>query len=148
MTTTSHSASANPATVALFLAWLVALTATLGALFVGEVMGRTPCLLCWYQRIAMFPMTLMLGVAFYTGDLGVRRYALPIAFLGAVAALWHSLLYSGIVAEAIQPCSQHGPSCTGADQLLFGRVPLPLLSLAAFIVIIVLQLIPAKKPSP
>ena len=48
----------------LFIAWLVALAATLGALFIGEIMGQVPCQLCWYQRIAMFPLALILGVAF------------------------------------------------------------------------------------
>ena len=57
MQNTSHQ------TNALYLAWLIALTATLGALFIGEVMGRTPCVLCWYQRIAMFPLALILGLA-------------------------------------------------------------------------------------
>ena len=62
MQNTSHQ------TNALYLAWLIALTATVGALFIGEVMGRTPCVLCWYQRIAMFPLALILGLAFWFWD--------------------------------------------------------------------------------
>ena len=62
---------------ALIGAWLIALVSTLGALFLGEVMGRTPCVLCWYQRIAMFPLAVVLGIACYLSDLNVRRYALP-----------------------------------------------------------------------
>ena len=46
----------------LFVAWLIALLATAGALFLGEVMGMVPCVLCWYQRIAMFPLVLVLGL--------------------------------------------------------------------------------------
>jgi disulfide bond formation protein DsbB len=60
----------------LFLAWLVALAATAGALFLGEVMGKTPCVLCWYQRIAMFPLVLVLGVGLFDGDARSARYAL------------------------------------------------------------------------
>ena len=115
-----------------FLAWLVALVATLGALFIGEVMGRTPCLLCWYQRIAMFPLALVLGIAFGDHDARVGRYAVPIALIGAAVAFWHSLVYAGIVPEAVQPCSRGGPSCSGASMTLFWIVPIPLLSLAAF----------------
>lgn len=46
-------------------AWLLSVVATAGALFIGEVMGMTPCVLCWYQRIAMFPLAVILGVACY-----------------------------------------------------------------------------------
>ena len=56
--TVRHAAFWTP----LFLAWLLALVATAGALFLGEVMGKTPCVLCWYQRIAMFPLVLVLGM--------------------------------------------------------------------------------------
>lgn len=57
----------------MMLAFLLALTATLGALFIGEVMGQTPCTLCWYQRIAMFPLTAILGVALHEGSDEVVR---------------------------------------------------------------------------
>ncbi|WP_288254060.1 disulfide bond formation protein B [uncultured Hydrogenophaga sp.] len=53
----------------LFAAWGVALAATLGALFIGEIMGMTPCLLCWYQRIFMFPLAIVLGIAAFANDL-------------------------------------------------------------------------------
>ena len=56
-----------------FLAWLVALTATLGALFLGEVMGVLPCVLCWYQRIAMFPLVIILAVGLMPFEERSRR---------------------------------------------------------------------------
>ena len=99
---------------ALYAAWVVALAATLGALFIGEVLGQAPCVLCWYQRIAMFPLALILGVAAFVGDGGVRRYALPLALLGGTVALWHSGLYAGLLPEAVAPCTREGPSCTDA----------------------------------
>jgi len=133
---------------ALFLAWMIALASTLGALFIGEVMGQPPCLLCWYQRIAMFPLAVILGVGCYFGDMGVRRYVLPVAVLGAVVALWHSLLYAGVVPEAVQPCTRDGPSCAGQDQIILGVLPLPFLSLVAFSAIVLLMTIPYKKASP
>ena len=75
----------------LFLAWLLALLATAGALFLGEVMGKTPCVLCWYQRIAMFPLVLVLGMGLFVSDARSVRYALPLAGVGWGIAAYHLL---------------------------------------------------------
>lgn len=132
-------------TNALYLAWFVALVSTLGALFIGEVMGRTPCVLCWYQRIAMFPLALILGIACFLSNTSIRRYVLPLAAAGALIALWHSLLFAGVISEPLQPCERNGPSCSGEDQVLFGVLPLPFLSLGAFAAIVILLTIPYRK---
>jgi disulfide bond formation protein DsbB len=121
----------------LFLAWLVALAATAGALFLGEVMGKTPCLLCWYQRIAMFPLALVLGLAVFDGDARGARYAMPLAWAGWGLALYHCLLFWGVFSEAASPCRQ-GVSCADADLQVAGFVPIPLLSLLAFSAILAL----------
>jgi disulfide bond formation protein DsbB len=134
MTTNTAARSAG---TGLFLAWLVALVATAGALFLGEVMGKTPCLLCWYQRIAMFPLVLVLGVGLFDGDARSARYALPLAWAGWGLALYHCLLYWGVISEAASPCRQ-GVSCADRDLQLLGFVPIPLLSLLAFTAILVL----------
>lgn len=115
----------------LFLAWLVALAATAGALFAGEVMGQTPCLLCWYQRIFMFPLALILGIAALRNDGAAWRYGLALSVPGALIAGYHALLYAGILTEAMRPCTRDGPSCTDAAMTLAG-LPLPYLSLASF----------------
>lgn len=115
----------------LLAAWLVALVATLAALFIGEVMGQAPCNLCWFQRIFMFPLAVILGLAAFRGDAGIARYALPLAALGWLVALYHSLLYLGIVPAEVQPCGA-GPSCSGEGMTIAGAIPLPLVSLAAF----------------
>ncbi len=128
---------------ALTLAFLIALAATLGALFIGEILGKMPCTLCWYQRIAMFPLVVILGVGLWRGDKSVWLTALPLALAGTAIALWHSGLYAGIIPPAIVPCTQNGPSCTdAAAQSIFG-VPIPYLSLAAFAAI--LALLPLMK---
>ncbi len=127
----------------LFAAWILALISTLGALFIGEVMGQMPCLLCWYQRIAMFPLAVISMVASYTMDMGVWRYALPLAVIGGLIAAYHSLLYMGIIPKAIEPCGA-GPSCSGANMMILGNIPIPLLSLGAFGAIIVLLLLLRK----
>lgn len=118
----------------LFTAWLVALAAALGVLFVGEVLGQAPCYLCWHQRAFMFPLAVILGIATWRDDSGVAVYALPLALMGGLIAAIHLLLYWNILPRAIEPCGS-GPSCTGGNMAIFGSIPLPLLSLLAFTLI-------------
>jgi len=132
-----NSNSSSRAWIWLFSAWSVALAASLGALFIGEVLGQEPCNLCWYQRIAMFPLAVILGLACLYNDFAIRRYALPLALAGVGVALWHTLLYVGLISEAIVPCSVDGPSCTDANMTIMG-LPLPMISLASFTVITLL----------
>ncbi len=128
----------------LFAAWLVALFSTLGALFIGEVMGQTPCVLCWFQRAFMFPLALVLAVACYRLDAGAWRYALPLAATGWLLAAYHLLLYLGVIPEAIEPCGA-GPSCASADMTVLGGLLIPLLSLGAFSAIAVLLFLIRSK---
>lgn len=128
-------------------AFLIALFASLAALFIGEVLGQRPCILCWYQRIAMFPLVPILGLALWIGDPRGRLYALPLALAGLAIAGWHTGLYAGLIPEPVVPCSESGPSCTDrAGQSILG-LPIPYLSLAAFAAI-VLCLIPPKGIRP
>ena len=120
----------------LFLAWLLALLATAGALFLGEVMGKAPCVLCWYQRIAMFPLVLVLGMGLFALDARSVRYALPLAGVGWGIAAYHLLIFWGVVSKDLVPCGK-GSSCADADVQMAGVVPIPLLSLASFTGILV-----------
>ncbi|MBQ1762922.1 MAG: disulfide bond formation protein B [Aquincola sp.] len=120
----------------LFLAWLLALLATAGALFLGEVMGKAPCVLCWYQRIAMFPLVLVLGMGLFALDARSVRYALPLAGVGWGIAAYHLLIFWGVVSKDLVPCGK-GSSCADAHVQMAGVVPIPLLSLAAFTGILV-----------
>ena len=129
----------------LLLAWVVALLSTMGALFLGEVMGRTPCNLCWFQRIFMFPLAVVLGIACYRSDFAVWRYALPLAALGWLIALYHSLVYWGVLPAALEPCGE-GPSCSSAAMRISG-IPIPALSLAAFTLIILLVELSRQRSS-
>lgn len=118
--------------IRLTAAFLIALVSTLSALFIGEVLGQMPCTLCWYQRIAMFPLVPVLGVALWIGDPRGRLYALPLALAGLALAAWHSGLYAGLIPEPVVPCTENGPSCTDrAGQSILG-LSIPYLSLAAF----------------
>ncbi|TGA99914.1 disulfide bond formation protein B [Sporolactobacillus shoreae] len=73
----------------LLIAWIISLTATGGSLFFSEVMHLTPCTLCWYQRILMYPLTLSLGIAFFSKDISIKKYILPISILGFIIATHH-----------------------------------------------------------
>lgn len=128
----------------LFAAWTLAGISTFGALFVGEVMGQMPCVLCWYQRIAMFPLALILGVAAFRNDAGIWRYALPVALAGLAVAGYHSLMYAGVLTAPIEPC-RAGPSCSGDGMVVLG-VPLPFMATASFAAISTLLAILARNP--
>ena len=117
-----------------FAAWLVASVSTLGALFLGEVMGYTPCVLCWYQRIAMFPLVLVLAAGLFPFDRRVVRYALPLALAGLGLALFHLALVAGWVPETITPCQQ-GVPCSDVKVVWFGFVTIPLLSVVSFLLV-------------
>lgn len=132
---------------ALGLAWAVALASTLAVLFIGEVLGQMPCLLCWYQRAFMFPLAIVLGLGFWWQDRQVGRYGLALAAGGAAVALWHVGLYAGLIPEPIQPCTATGPSCTDENQIIFG-LPIPVLSLAAFALIALLSALSLKETTP
>lgn len=88
------------ASLALAMAFLIALAATLSALFIGEVLGKMPCTLCWYQRIAMFPLVVILGVAANGDDLTVRLPGGLLSLAGLGIAAWHSGHYAGIIPQA------------------------------------------------
>ena len=121
-----------------YIAWIQALVATAGSLACSEVLHLTPCTLCWYQRIAMYPLVLLIGVGIVLGDRRLALYALPLSVTGLVIAAYHNLLYYGVIAEGITQCTL-GVSCTEVQLELFG-VPfltIPTLSLIAFTVITV-----------
>lgn len=120
----------------LLAAWMVALTSTLGALFIGEVMGMTPCVLCWYQRIFMFPLALILGMAVFADDRRGAVYGLPFAVGGMALAAYHSALVAGWVPQWWIPCGT-GPTCSQQALVILGSIQIPWLSLAAFVAVTV-----------
>lgn len=130
---------------ALSAAWILALFASLAALFLGEVLGRSPCILCWYQRAFMFPLVAVLGIGLWCRDRRAGRYGIALAAPGAAIAAWHLALYFGLVPAPIRPCSVAGPSCTDADQLIFGA-PIALLSLVTFSLIALFSTLSLKDP--
>ena len=128
----------------LFICWLIASISMLGSLFFSEVMKFPICVLCWYQRICLYPLVLMFSIGLVVVDKSVVRYALPLAVVGWVIAFYHNLLYSGIIPESIQPCSQD-ISCTEEYINLFGIFTIPMLSVISFSAIITLLFILKRR---
>lgn len=123
-----------------YLAWAQALVASIGSLFLSEVLGYTPCVLCWYQRIAMYPLVVVLAVGILRRDRGIYMTVLPLSVIGLAIALYHNLLYVGVIPEAASVC-RAGVSCTTRFFEWLGFITIPLLSLTAFTVITTLMLL-------
>lgn len=121
-------------------AWLIALIASAGSLFFSEVMDLPPCVLCWYQRIAMYPLVLIIGIGIAVGDSGFKKYAIPLSILGLGISVYHNLLYYDIIPESLTPCTQ-GISCTTRQIEWLGFVTIPLMALVAFISLTVILLL-------
>ena len=130
----------------LFLCWLLVSVSALGSLFFSYVMEFAPCVLCWYQRIFLFPLVLILAIGLFPFDKKVVKYALPLAIAGWLTAVYHNLLYAGIIPESIQPCSK-GVSCTEEYINLFGFLSIPMLSLLSFSIIVTLLIILYRRTS-
>lgn len=112
-------------------AWFLAAVATLGSLYFSEIAGFPPCVLCWYQRILMYPIVAILAVGIVRDDPDAPWYALPLSVLGLGVSAYHNLLYYGILPESIAPCTA-GISCTTKFIQWFGFLTIPLLSFLAF----------------
>ncbi len=128
----------------MFICWLVASVSSLGSLFFSEIMEFPPCALCWYQRVFMFPLVIIFLVGLFPFDPGTVRFALPLALIGWGFAFFHFLVYSGVIPESVQPCSQ-GVSCSDTYLDLFGFLTIPLLSLISFSILIILLLVLKRR---
>lgn len=131
----------------LFLGWLLVSVSTTISLFFSSVLEYEPCVLCWYQRICLFPMVFILAAGLFPAfDKNVIKYALPLSIAGGLTAFYHTLLYAGIIPESIQPCSK-GVSCTEKYIELFGFVSIPMLSFLAFSALVALLLFLKRRTS-
>ncbi|MEN9811067.1 MAG: hypothetical protein RLZZ488_2634 [Pseudomonadota bacterium] len=126
-----------------YVSWITALVASLGSLFFSEVMKLPPCVLCWYQRIAMYPLVAIIGAGIILKDGHLRFYALPLSVTGFVISAYHNLLYYKVIPDSIKPCTS-GVSCTAKQIEWFGFITIPLLALTAFFIINVLLLLDSR----
>jgi disulfide bond formation protein DsbB len=124
---------------AVWLAWLVALAATVGSLYFSEVANFNPCRLCWFQRIAMYPLAVILLVGALRKDPGVRWYAVPLAAIGAAVSAWHSLIEWRPALDS-GACEFQGPACTFVWFREFG-LSLANMALIGFLTILILLLV-------
>jgi len=119
----------------LFLAWGVATLATAGSLYMSEIMHFIPCSLCWFQRIFMYPLSIILGIAFVKEDTGIVKYALPLAIIGGCFSVYHTIIQKIPPDSTIAAC---GPTSCQEDYLnWFGFITIPMLALFAFLIIVI-----------
>lgn len=131
------------ADVALPLAAIVGLVATLGSLYYSEVAGYVPCSLCWYQRIGMYPLPVILAIAAWRGDRQIRSYVMPISLIGAAIALYHYQL-ERFPEQASLSCSAEAP-CTVVWVWMFHAISLPGMALSGFLLIAWLSWIAGQR---
>jgi disulfide bond formation protein DsbB len=134
-TTTIHAIIVNRVRALLSATTLVAAVATVGSLYFSLGLGLIPCDLCWYQRILMYPLVVVLGVAALEERAGVVYTALPLSLLGAAIASYHT--YIQIAPAAGGTCSVGGGCSAILYPMLGGLLTIPRLSLLAFLLITV-----------
>jgi disulfide bond formation protein DsbB len=118
----------------LLLAWVAAIIATLGSLYFSEVQHFIPCTLCWYQRIFMYPLAIILGIAVYRNDDGIYRYALPLSVIGLIISGYHTLLQKIPYLQQFEMCTT-GVPCSKDYINWLGFITIPLLAFIAFLII-------------
>ena len=124
---------------AVAMAWVVSIVATSGSLYFSEGAGFVPCELCWYQRVAMYPLVIVLGVAAFRKNRLIRWYAAPLAGAGALVALYHYAIQR-VPALDTGACAAEAP-CALMWVNVFGFISIPFMALVAFGSILVLLLV-------
>jgi disulfide bond formation protein DsbB len=128
----------------LFFAFLLALLSMAGTLYFSEIVGFEPCKLCWFQRIFMYPEVILLGIAVWNKDFGIKPYALTLAGFGVLFSLLH--MYEQISGSDLTACaaSGAGPSCVKIYFTYFGYITFPVLSLTSFLMIVAFVLFASR----
>lgn len=112
-------------------AFVVAAAATMGSLYYSTIAGYVPCRLCWFQRIFMYPLPLLLGVAIWQDD-DAKPYVVPMCVIGGLIAVYHYLTQFGTFSTS---CSTVGPDCAAKLTFHFGYITIPMMALTAFILV-------------
>lgn len=128
----------------LLLSWLAAVIATLGSLYLSEVLHFIPCTLCWYQRIFMYPLAIILGVAFYRNDKDIYRYTIPLSIIGMMISGYHILLQKVPYLQQFEMCKT-GVPCSKDYLNLLGFITIPMMALTAFTMITICLAILARS---
>lgn len=133
----------------LAFAFTISLAATLGSLFYSEIAGYTPCKLCWFQRIFMYPQPVLFAIALWKKDLAIIKYSLALCLIGGSIALYHYLVQTGIVPSGSCGVVGYSVSCSQRFVMEWGYITIPMMSLTAFGLITTLLLnstFPGAKP--
>lgn len=118
----------------LLVMWTVALLATAGSLYFSEIRGYTPCTLCWVQRIFMYPLIIIVGIAIVQKNVQIAATTLALAITGGAISLYHyGLQKLSFLSDAAPACGQ--VPCTGQYINYLGFITIPFLALTAFILI-------------
>lgn len=121
-------------------AFIVALISMLGSLFYSEIARFAPCDLCWLQRIFMYPLVFILGLALIKKDNRIVDYVLSLSIIGGIISLYHNFMGFGGFNGFCPTIGSLGVSCAKRYVLAFGYVTIPMMALTAFLLIIVLLL--------
>ncbi len=127
-----------------YIAWIQTIIAVASSLYFSEIRHFAPCILCWYQRIFMYPLVIIIPIGILRHDKKLYEYVLPLSILGLLIAFYQVLLQVGILSESLAPCTQ-GISCTTKYVSYFGFATIPVMSLAAFALITICMLIMKKN---
>lgn len=119
----------------ILFSFVVATVATLGSFFYSEIAGFKPCELCWFQRILMYPQSLLLGMAFWKKDKIIGDYSIVLSGLGAIIAGYHYLLQLGLVPSIACSAIGYSVSCSQRFVMNFGYITIPMMALTAFLMI-------------
>lgn len=123
----------------MMLAFVAALASVLGSLFYSNIAGFAPCELCWFQRIFMYPLVIILGAGLATSDNRAAFYSFCLAMVGGMISLGHNLVYyynGGLKIACLQAGAQ--VSCVKRYVFEFGYITIPMMALTAFVLIILL----------
>jgi disulfide bond formation protein DsbB len=118
----------------LWAAFVVAAVATGGSLFLSQVAGFVPCEMCWFQRICMYPLSLLLLFLAAHGDNRAARYLVPFPVIGGAVSVYHILIENHVVATPA--ACEVGAGCTVKWIDYFGYLTFPTLALTAFVLLI------------
>ena len=120
----------------LFTAWAASIIAMFGSLYFSEIRQYLPCDLCWYQRILMYPLTILLGIAVVKKDFKIALYSMVFSAIGGGISLYHYLLQKvSFLSDAAPACGRI--PCTGQYINWLGFITIPFLALTAFIIIFI-----------
>ena len=120
----------------ILLGFIVSLGAVLGSLFYSEVLGFEPCVLCWWQRVFLYPLPILFGVAIWKKSDSAFSYAVPMTLLAALIATYQSYVFLGGV--SLLSCTAIDGACSKVYVKEFGYITIPIMSLTASLYILLL----------